>query len=110
MEEDKRVDLKVYDVPVELKNQYISMAKLDYDNELWKVLEAGMEKLQDERQNKIPEMEEKVMALQKQIAELKLRMDNMEDVDEDFSGPKTFGRETEKTKDKDDDELLSRFS
>lgn len=104
---DDRVDLKVYDVPVETKNKYISMAKLDYDNELWRVLEEGMKRLQDERQTKIPELEEKVEGLQKQIVFLKTKIEELEgeniDEDEENNMPKTFGNQ------KEDDELLERY-
>ena len=35
--------LIVYDVPINLIKQYISMAKLFCDNKMWKALERGME-------------------------------------------------------------------
>lgn len=106
---DDRVDLKVYDIPVEVKNKYISMAKLDYDNELWRVLEAGMEKLEDERDRKVPELEEKVDNLQKQIVFLKTKMEELESEDkkdDTSNGPKTFG---DVKKEEDDEEILDRY-
>lgn len=107
------VDFKVYDMPVELKNKYISMAKLDYDNEMWKVLEAGMDALQEERERKIPELEQKVDNLQKQIVYLKTKIENLEGSQEskDESGPpKTFGDQKDVKGESGDDELLNRFS
>lgn len=71
------VDFKIYDVPVELKNKYISLAKLDYDNQVWKVLERGMELINDERRTK-------VQRLQEQIAELNERIDTLERTVNDF--------------------------
>lgn len=109
MSDEQKVDLHVYDVPVEVKNKYISMAKLDYDNEMWKVLEAGMERLQEDRKTRVPELEEKVNGLQKQIIYLKTRIEELEgnDVKEkEDKGPKTFGN----MKEKDDEEILDRYS
>lgn len=111
-EDIQTVDFKVYDMPVELKNKYISMAKLDYDNQMWKVLEAGMDALSEERERKVPELEEKVDQLQKQIAYLKVKIEDLESSDlsnkEDGGAPKTFGNQ--KKKDEEGDELVSRFA
>lgn len=111
-EEMKRVDFKVYDMPVELKNKYVSMAKLDYDNNMWEVLKAGMEALSNERQRKVPELETKVDDLQKQIVYLKTRIESLENTDmdeKDSSLPKTFG-DQKKEDSEDDGELLNRFA
>lgn len=90
--EEQKVDFKVYDVPVELKNKYISMAKLDYDNQMWRVLEEGMKRLEEERKNKVPELEEKIDDLQKQLVYLKSRLDEIEDKGaSNASEPSTFG-------------------
>lgn len=105
----QRVDMKIYDIPVELQNKYISMAKLDYDNQMWKVLEAGMDALMEERQRKVPELEQRVNELQKQIGYLKMKIEELEstDLNEEREGPpKTFGDQP----DADDDEILDRFS
>lgn len=90
--EEQTVDFKVYDVPVELKNKYISMAKLDYDNQMWRVLEEGMKRLEEERKNKVPELEERIDDLQKQLVYLKSRLDEIEDKEaSNASEPSTFG-------------------
>lgn len=96
-EDHTTIDLKVYDVPVELKNKYISLAKLEYDNQLWKVLEAGMDKLIEERQDKVPELENEVSKLQKQIVILKQEIEELKQVDEEPEpeGPVTFGPQQE---------------
>lgn len=107
-EKQQRVDLKVYDVPIELKNKYMSMAKLDYDNKMWKVLEAGMENLIDERNNKVSELEDEVQSLQKQIVHLKTQVEQIQSEnskDDKSDTPQTFGSTTEK----EDDELLDKF-
>lgn len=110
-----RVDFKVYDVPIELKNKYISLAKLEYDNEMWKVLEAGMNALLEERERKVPELETKVGQLQKQIVFLKTKIEDLEKEDldqkEENGPPKTFGASNDTNKPEEDgDELLNRFS
>lgn len=112
MDDQEKVDLKIYDMPVELKNKYISMAKLDYDNQLWRVLEAGMERLEEERETKVPQLEDDVESLQKQIVYLKTRIENLEgdkEKEEQNTGPVTFGSEPEEIKKESDDELLDRF-
>lgn len=88
------VDMKIYDMPIELKNKYISMAKLDYDNKVWKVLEKGMQKLEEERNDKIPRLEEDIDSLQKQVVLLKTKIDELEQqdvTDNRQDAPKTFG-------------------
>lgn len=96
-EEYTTVDLKVYDVPIELKNKYISMAKLEYDNELWKVLAAGMDKLIEERQDKVPALENEVQKLQKQIVILKQEIEEIKQAEKEpeNEGPVTFGSQRE---------------
>ncbi len=110
MEGEKHtVDMKVYDVPVELKNQYISMAKLDYDNQVWRVMEEGMSRLLDERHNKVGELEMKLEAQRKQIMTLNERINELSKLSDnkeqskkdDLAPPATFGG--------DDEELLDRF-
>ena len=104
----ERTNLKVYDMPVELKNKYISLAKLDYDNQLWKVLEAGFEALNQERKRKVPQLEQEIENLQKQIGMLKVQIAQMQEKeDKDDSGvPSTFGDQ----RTEEDDELLDHFS
>lgn len=111
----ERIDFKIYETPVELKNKYISLAKLEYDNEMWKVLEAGMDALLEERDRKVPELETKVKQLQKQIAFLKVKIEDLENTDlgqkEESGPPKTFGEQKKIDEDSEGgDELLNKFS
>jgi hypothetical protein len=114
-EDHTTIDLKVYDVPVELKNKYISLAKLEYDNQLWRVLDAGMDKLLEERQDKVPELENEVEKLQKQIIVLKQEIEEIKQVEDDPEpeGPVTFGSQKEKEVDEPEhvegEEILERF-
>lgn len=90
--DNEKVNMKVYDVPVELKNKYISMAKLDHDNQMWKVLEKGMSMMEDERNNKVPRLEERVERLEKQLVYLKSRVEESEASQQDEeAGVQTFG-------------------
>lgn len=87
------VDFTVYDVPVELKNQYISMAKLHYDNKVSKVLEDAMEALKEENTSRVDELEERVQVLESKVATMKA-MQSAEPVttdEEDSKVPPTFG-------------------
>ena len=43
-----RKSFKIYDMPVELVNQLISYAKLYHDNEVWQVIEKGMNLIMNE--------------------------------------------------------------
>lgn len=112
---NERIDFKVYNLPIEVKNKYVSLAKLEYDNQMWKVLEAGMDALLEERNRKVPELEEKVDKLQKQIAFLKVKIEDLESKDlseKDESGPpKTFGDQKKEAETQEGGgELLDRFS
>jgi len=110
--EIERVDMKVYDMPVELKNKYISKAKLDYDNQLWKVLEEGMDKMIEERETKVPRLEARVENLEEQIAYLKVKLEEQKGQDlseKDDGAPATFGGGKEDDLDKSDDEILDKF-
>lgn len=92
-EKTDRVNMKVYDMPVELKNKYISLAKLEYDNKLWKVLDEAFRKLEEEK-TKVEEIDEKTEELQKQILYLKNKIETIEgkELEQDEpEKPKTFG-------------------
>jgi hypothetical protein len=72
----KRADnLLVYNVPIELIQQYVSMAKLFYQNQMWKVLEEGMALLVSEKSNVQSEWQAKVEAA---ISDITKRIENLE--------------------------------
>lgn len=88
-----RTDFKVYDMPSELVNQYISMAKLYYDNQVWKVLEQGMDLLlaqrtpSEEMQNEIEELQLQVEKLKKEVRMLQAQKHEEDDVEPTFGSP-----------------------
>ena len=94
MSEEKvqKVDFKIYAVPVDVKNKYISLAKLSYDNQVWEVLEEGMKRLEDERKTRVPKLEDRVEQLEAQVEFLKTQLyEKQENEKEEENGPKTFG-------------------
>lgn len=70
-EPDNPTDFKVYDVPMELKNDYISMAKLMYDDEVWKVMADAMASLKDDKFGRVDLLEERIAQLEEEIGALK---------------------------------------
>lgn len=89
-----RVDFRVYDVPVDLKNQYISMAKLHYDNQVWKVLADAMELLLEEQTTRVDELEERILTLEMKVARLQSHLEESLDADKDGTDlEQTFGGE-----------------
>jgi len=82
-------DFKVYDVPMELKNDYISMAKLHYDDDVWKVMADAMAALKEDKFTKVEMMEEKIMQLEEEIATIKTLIKNQSSEDNDVKP--TFG-------------------
>lgn len=98
--DDASVDFKVYDMPISLIQKYISMAKLRYDNQVWKVLEKGMKLMQEEEttwkdrvDEKLEEHKKRIKALDTKIGKLKVEMNNKEEqFEKDTEGRKdTFG-------------------
>jgi len=83
-------DFKVYDVPMELKNDYISMAKLHYDDDVWKVMADAMAALKEDKFTKVEMMEEKIMQLEEEIATIKTLIKNQSSEDDNDLKP-TFG-------------------
>jgi len=86
----ERTDFKVYDMPSDLVNKYISMAKLYYDNQVWKVLEEGMDLLLAQRtpsevmQDEIEELQIKVEKLRKEVDMLHSKDNDMDDIEPTF--------------------------
>lgn len=82
-------DFKVYDVPMELKNDYISMAKLHYDDDVWKVMADAMAALKEDKFTKVEMMEEKIMQLEEEISTIKTLIKNQSEDENDVKP--TFG-------------------
>jgi len=70
-EPDNPTDFKVYDVPTELKNDYISMAKLHYDDDVWKVMADAMAALKDDKFSRVDVLEKRVAELEQELGALK---------------------------------------
>ena len=97
-QENTRDRLLVYDMPIDLIKQYISISKLFYNNQMWRALQDGMKLLLAEKENKKPEWQENT---EKLTLELLRRVDNVEIVlnklltehnqDEKPKETKTFG-------------------
>lgn len=90
-EPENPTDFKVYDVPTELKNDYISMAKLMYDDDVWKVMADAMASLKEDKFGRVDVLEQRISQLEEEIGALKgLISKNMGKDDEDDLKP-TFG-------------------
>jgi len=76
-------DFKVYDVPTELKNDYISMAKLHYDDDVWKVMADAMAALKDDKFSRVDVLENKVSHLEEQIQTMKQLLREFSEPEED---------------------------
>jgi len=86
-EPENPTDFKVYDVPTELKNDYISMAKLMYDDDVWKVMADAMASLKEDKFGRVDLLEKRVGQLEEEIGALKgliSKQRKKEDDDEDL--------------------------
>lgn len=77
-ESEDRTDFRVYNCPVELKNELVSMAKLHYDNEMWKVIADGLELLKKEKDG---EFEERYAELEGRVSRLEEELKLMSSLD-----------------------------
>lgn len=68
LEDDDRINFKVYDMPVELVQEYCAMAKLHYDNEVWQVLADAMALMKEKQHRR--DLEERVRELEAKVAML----------------------------------------
>lgn len=84
-------DFRVYDVPTELKNDYISMAKLHYDDDVWKVMADAMAALKEDKFSRVDLLEERIESLQQEVAGLKGLISKIQNQDEDDDLSPTFG-------------------
>lgn len=86
-EPENPTDFKVYDVPMELKNEYISMAKLMYDDDVWKVMADAMASLKEDKFSRVDLLEKRIGQLEEEIGALKgliSKQRKNEDDDEDL--------------------------
>ena len=84
---DNRRNWRVYNIPLDLINRYISYAKLRYDNEVWRVLEYGMQ-LIDERETIAKSLEQRIIQLEADVTAIKMLLNKEE---EENKIPITFG-------------------
>lgn len=82
-EPENPTDFKVYDVPMELKNDYISMAKLHYDDDVWKVMADAMAALKEDKFTRVDVLENKVSQLEEQIQTMKQMLKAFSEPEED---------------------------
>lgn len=93
IEKKKGKDVTIYNVPEEVWSDFVSMAKLHYDNEGWRVLKDALESLKEDKTSRVDRVEEKVDVLASTINQL------AEEMYEDEEGgdkpendvPQTFG-------------------
>jgi len=91
-EPDNPTDFKVYDVPTELKNDYISMAKLHYDDDVWKVMADAMAVLKEDKFSRVDVLEERVAQMEEEIGALKALISKQRNDDDEDLKP-TFGEQ-----------------
>ncbi len=70
LERDIRT-FKVYDCPTKLINKYISYAKLHFDNQVWKVMEKGMNLIMNETSEWKVSVDTRLKALEDRVFEEK---------------------------------------
>ena len=95
LRDDDRINFKVYDMPTDLVNQYISLAKLDYNNEVWRVLEEAMKLLKKDRtvvdQERFEAMEQRLFELEEEVQALRISLNYSSRDNDDDGIPRTFG-------------------
>ena len=64
---DNRRNWRIYNCPVDLINQYISYAKLYFNNEVWRVLEKGMKLIMQEETEWKVQVEKRLSALEQSV-------------------------------------------
>jgi uncharacterized small protein (DUF1192 family) len=90
-EPENPTDFKVYDVPTELKNDYISMAKLHYDDDVWKVMADAMASLKEDKFGRVDMLEEKIAQLEEEIGALKALVSKQRSEDDEDDLQPTLG-------------------
>ncbi len=90
-EPENPTDFRVYDVPTELKNDYISMAKLMYDDDVWKVMAAAMASPIEDQFGRVHALEDRVAQIEEEIRALKALISKQRKKDEEDDLKPTFG-------------------
>jgi len=90
-EPDNPTDFKVYDVPTELKNDYISMAKLHYDDDVWKVMADAMASLKEDKFGRVDVLEKRIAQLEQELGALKGLISKQRNDEDDDDLQPTFG-------------------
>ena len=84
----KAITFRVFDMPVELFQDYVAYAKLYFDNSMWKVLKKGMELIKSDEARTKSQYEERLIRLEDRVASLEKEMYQ----DPRERGVKTFGK------------------
>jgi uncharacterized small protein (DUF1192 family) len=90
-EPENPTDFRVYDVPTELKNDYISMAKLMYDDDVWKVMADAMAALKEDKFTRVDILQKRVSELEDEVSALKALVSKKREKDEDEDLAPTLG-------------------
>lgn len=90
-EENDTTDLVIYDVPVEVRDKFISMTKLHYDNEGWRLLADAINMILQHQNDDLEDLKEKVNRLEKQINIMKGLTKYSQSQKNDSSSKATFG-------------------
>lgn len=90
-EPENPTDFKVYDVPMELKNDYISMAKLHYDDDVWKVMADAMASLKEDKFGRVDVLEKRIAQLEQELGALKGLISKQSQDEDDDDLKQTFG-------------------
>lgn len=91
-EENDTTDLVIYDVPVPLRDKFISMTKLHYDNEGWRLLADAIDTILKHQNDDFEELKEKVNRLEEEINIMKnLTKYSEEQRNSSTNGKPTFG-------------------
>ncbi len=98
-EGDNRIDFKVYNMPVDLVQRFISRAKLYYDNEVWRVLKKADKLLTEEETSRTDKMEKRIDALEAEIAKLRQMQEVSANEDEKSELKPTLGKKNDKKND-----------
>lgn len=87
-------DVTIYNVPDDVWSDFVSLAKLHYDNEGWRVLQDAVESLMEDKTTRIDRLEQRLDELEVQVGQAATMLQNMRKDEEDKdTPPKTFGEQ-----------------
>ncbi len=98
-EDDARIDFKVYNMPVDLVQRFISRAKLYYDNEVWRVLKKADKLLHEEETSWRDKVNNRLDVLEGEIKKLRAILEEEQNLQEDENSnmKPTFGNDEKET-------------